>query len=105
VCFVIGCVTPSIDEQSSILVHNGRRWQWRLPLRRKDAIWKKLVPEKTQDDSDDVNLGLAEADWQKMDELVSHWQPKMDENSVRVFTGNRTGQSRSQRLARRRRRP
>jgi len=77
-CFVIGCVAPSVDAQSSLLAHHGRSWQWRLPVRRKNAIWKKLVPKETEDNSDEVTWGLAEADWQMVDEVVAHWRPRMD---------------------------
>lgn len=102
-CFVVGCVAPSADAQSSLLVHNGRAWQWRLPVRRKNAIWKKVVPEETEDNSDEVTWGLAEADWQMMDEVVAHWQPKIDRLMARVLKENRAAHTRSPGRVRRRR--
>jgi hypothetical protein len=77
-CFVSGSVAPSVDEQSSVLAHNGRSWKWRLPVRQKNAIWKKMVPEETADNGDEVSWALAEADWKMMDEVVTHWRPRMD---------------------------
>jgi len=83
-CFVLGCVAPTVDEQSSRLVHGGRSWGWRLSSRRKEAIWKQLVPEETDDNTDEVLWGEVQADWQMMDEVVAHWRPKMDTLVARV---------------------
>jgi len=103
-CFVIGCVAPNVDEQSSLLVHRGQTWQWHLPLRRKNAIWKKLVPEETADNGDEVTWGLTQADWQMMDGVVGHWQPKMDVLMPRVLKEGRPARERGPRSVRRRRR-
>jgi hypothetical protein len=84
-CFVVACVAPHADDQSSVLVHQGRSWCWRLPRRRKNAIWKKLVPEETEDNADEVTFALAEADWQMMDEVVDHWRRKMGKLMARVL--------------------
>jgi hypothetical protein len=94
-CFVIGCVAPNVDDQSSQLVHDGRRWQWHLPVRRKNAIWKKVVPEETGYNSDEVGWKLAEADWEMMDEVVAHWQPRMDTLLARVLKKGRAGHTES----------
>lgn len=45
-CFVLGLVAPSSDEQSSLLIHNGRSWAWRLPGHRKEII-AATIPEET----------------------------------------------------------
>ena len=84
-CFVVGCVAPNVDEQSSLLVHKGHSWGWHLSASRKKAIWKKRVPEETKDNSDEVTWGLAEADWQMMDEVVAHWRPKMNTLMARAL--------------------
>ena len=99
-CFVIGCVASSTDTQSSLLVHNGRSWCWCLPVGRKNAIWKKLVPEETEDNSDDVSWGLSQADWQMMDEVVTHWQTRTDALMGRVLKKNRAPSRRSRRATR-----
>jgi hypothetical protein len=100
-CFVLGCVAPDVDEQSSRLIQAGRRSrEWRLPAKRKAAIWKELVPEETDDNSDEVTWGLAEADWQFMDEVVAHWRPRMDTLAAQVLRHRRSG-----RRARHARRP
>jgi hypothetical protein len=74
-CFVLGCVAPSVDQQSSLFIHNGHSWSWTLPNRRKRAIWAK-VPKETNDNADEVTWRLAEADWAMMDAVVDHWAPK-----------------------------
>ena len=90
-CFVIGCVAPNVDEQSSRLVHGGRSWGWRLSSRRKEAIWKQLVPEETDDNNDELLWGEVQADWQMMDEVVAHWRPKMDTLVARVRRLDKAG--------------
>lgn len=103
-CFVIGCVACDMEVESSRLVHNGRSWRWRLPVGRGNAIWKKLVPEETEDNSDDVFWGVTEAEWQIMDEVVAHWQPRMDALMARVLKKHRAAHTRAPGCARRRRR-
>ncbi|MGH7393887.1 MAG: hypothetical protein ACREM3_31175 [Candidatus Rokuibacteriota bacterium] len=68
-CFVVGCVAPSVDEQSSCLIHNGRSWRWRLSGRQKKAILA-TVTEETEENGDEVALARAEADWAMMDEVI-----------------------------------
>ena len=91
--FIIGCVAPSVDAQSSLLVHNGQSWQWRLPVRRKNAIWNKLAHGKTDDNSDELTWGLAEADWQMIDEVVEHWRLKVDTLMGRALKKGRVARS------------
>jgi hypothetical protein len=74
-CFVVACVSPSDDQQYSLLIHRGEKVAWRLPARRKAAILKK-VPKETEDNGDQVDLALAEADWEMMDEVVSQWRTR-----------------------------
>ncbi len=59
-CFVLGCVASSIDQQSSMFIYNGQATSWDLPNRRKAAIRAK-VPEETADNSNEVTQALAEA--------------------------------------------
>ena len=75
-------------------MHKGQSWGWHLSARRKRAIWKKRVPEETKDNSDEVTWGLAEADWQMMDEVVAHWRPKMDALMARVLKKDRAARRR-----------
>ena len=95
-CFVVGCVAPNVDEQSSRLIHAGRSWRWRLPASRAEAIRTRLVPEDTGHNSDELFWALAEADWAMMDEVVAHWQPK-----VEALVARTVGASRSPRRRRR----
>ena len=83
-CFVVGCVAPNVDEQSSRLMLNGRSWRWQLSARRKKAIWAK-VPKETEDNADEVTWALAEADWAMMDDVVAHWRPRVDKLTARVL--------------------
>lgn len=94
-CFVLGCVAPNVDEQSSRLVHNGRSRMWRLSERHKKALGAK-VPEETEENADEVTWALAETDWAMMDEVVAHWRPQMDRLMARVLgkrlaAGRRSG--------------
>jgi hypothetical protein len=83
-CLVLGCVAPHVDDQSSLLVHAGRSWRWRLPARHAEAIRSKLVPEATGDNDDEVFWAEAEADWALMDEVVGHWHPKVEALVARI---------------------
>jgi hypothetical protein len=83
-CFVVGCVAPDVDEQSSQLIHRGRSWRWRLTTRRREAIRRKFVPEETGDDDEEVFWGEVRADWAFMDEVVTHRRPKIDVLIVRA---------------------
>ena len=83
-CFVVGCVAPAVDEQSSRLVLNGRSWRWQLSARRKKTICAK-VPKETEDNADEVTWALAEADWAMMDDVVAHWRPRVDKLTARVL--------------------
>jgi hypothetical protein len=71
--FVVACVSPADDQQYSFFIHRGKKLCWRLPGRRKSAILRK-VPKETEDNGDEVDLALAEADWEMMDAVVDHWQ-------------------------------
>lgn len=77
-CFVLGCVAPAGDEQSSQLVYRGRVSRWRLPDRIKEAILGDL-PNETEFEDDEDAWALAEADWAMMDTVVDHWGNRMDQ--------------------------
>ncbi len=76
-CFVLGCVAPAGDEQSSRLMHRGRVSRWRLPDWIREAIMGDL-PDETEDEDDEVAWDLAEANWAMMDTVVDHWRTKVD---------------------------
>jgi hypothetical protein len=75
-CFVLGVVDPAGDEQSSMMVHAGRVWRWRISNRLKESICAK-IPEDTEDNEDEVFWALVEADCEMMDEVVNHWKEKV----------------------------
>jgi hypothetical protein len=101
-CFVLATVAPSVDQQSSMFIHNGQARSWDLSNRRKTAILAK-VPQETADNADDVTQALAEADWAMMDEVVDHWMPKATQVMTRLRRRRRTAHQRRSPAARRRR--
>ena len=100
-CFVLGTVASSVDQQSGMFIHNGQARSWDLSNRRKAAILAK-VPQETADNSDEVTQALTEADWAMMDEVVDHWTPKATQVMARL-RGRWTADQRRSRAVRRRR--
>jgi hypothetical protein len=67
-----------VDEQISLLVHQGRIRRWRLPDKRKQVL-QADIPEPSEDNDDDGLWAAIEADWAMMDAVVDHWKPAVDE--------------------------
>ena len=82
-CFVLGTVEPSGDEQSSLMAHSGKVWRWRVSNRLKNIITAK-IPEETAENEGEVSSALAEADWEMMDAVVEHWKEKVTKISSEV---------------------
>jgi hypothetical protein len=99
-CFVLGTVASSVDQQSSMFIHNGQTRSWDLSNRRKAAILAK-VPHETTDNADEVTQALAEADWAMMDEVIDYWRPKASQVMTKLRREQRISDQRRSRGARR----
>lgn len=90
-CFVLGTIAPSVDEHSSLLAHNGRCWRWKIPTKRAEEIFKKIVPQETEENADEVDYAYYEMDWVMMDEVVDHWKSKVQDllHRQRTLVSNR----------------
>jgi hypothetical protein len=71
-CFILGTVAPSADQQESCFIHDGQLQSWRLPESQREKLLA-AVPEDTDDNQDQVFWELVQSDWAMMDAVVDHW--------------------------------
>jgi hypothetical protein len=78
-CMVLGTVAPNVDEQCSILIHQGRSERHDLPRARHARLYGRI----RDDDSPETTLAYIEADWRALDEVMRNWRKRVREILVR----------------------
>ena len=91
-CFILGTVEPSLDQEESCFVHDGRKQSWTLPASQKEKL-RAAVPEETDDNEDDVFWALVWTDWAILDALVDHWASTAATTRVRIAASCSTSDS------------
>jgi hypothetical protein len=96
-CFILGTVFPSGDEQASCFIHNGRLEMWTLPRGQRDACYG-AVPQVPDDPSEEEKAdefwAELQADWAAMDAVVDHWVSTAKKTRARIAASRSVAASR-----------
>ena len=86
-CFVLGWVAPSNDEQSSRFIHDGHTLLYLLPPQRTEklravayrhyGLTAEAAAESSGDDNGDSLSAEIEGDWALLDAAVKHWNGRV----------------------------
>jgi len=90
-CFVLGWVAPSVDDQTSRFIHNGHTLVYHASDRQKVSLRAKayrrygLSVDAASESTDDGALWAdVEADWALLDTVVKHWDGKVGRTLKRI---------------------
>jgi len=92
-CFILGTVSPSTDEQESRLIDNGREQLWQLPASQKEkivapviAIMERLeaMNDPSDEDEDESFWASVQADAEMMVAVVDHWDGVAKKQLARI---------------------
>jgi hypothetical protein len=67
--FILGWVSPSVDEAVSKFIRNGRAKRYSIPDKRREEI----RTSKYKEWGEDCFEADIEADWDMLDDVVKHW--------------------------------
>lgn len=86
-CFILGTVAPSVDQQESCFVHDGRMQSWTLPESQREKLLAAVpeIPDDASSEEEDEEFwALVEADGAMMHAVVDHWAGTAEKTRARI---------------------